>query len=163
MQNYEATALCAMLSVAYPERFKLTTDGARLWERMLADLDFSAAEAVVLGWIAAERWPPSIADIRGGVIDAQLALPSVDEAWGQIVACLRSADGRFVGHPLVREVLQQLGGMYNLRQSENAVSDRAHFFKLYAARHERERRAALGVEPLAMGQRPLALVDREDR
>jgi hypothetical protein len=65
----EAAAVRALakLALAYPDRFHVAPATLPLWLEMLHDVEAVELETAVAQWIASEKWPPTIADIRGRV------------------------------------------------------------------------------------------------
>lgn len=57
----------AMISAAYPNKFNVGTLGVAVWSDMLHDLSPEEVMGATSAWISKEKWPPSIADLRGMV------------------------------------------------------------------------------------------------
>ena len=64
-----------------------TTDvspaAVKVWQRSLVDLPLEAAETALDAYVRgiSDDYPPKPADLRRMIVDAMLALPSVDDAW----------------------------------------------------------------------------------
>ena len=80
----ETGTMLAMLTTVYTDRLmpKIDDKAIRVWAQLLADLDYRQVQAAVAAWMTTERFPPTIADIRGRV--TQVDAPEPGEAWGLI-------------------------------------------------------------------------------
>lgn len=67
MSREEFAVFAAALQTYYPRANILPNKQAlELWYRQLQDIDYRDAEKTLNKWVSEERFPPSIADIRGG-------------------------------------------------------------------------------------------------
>lgn len=113
------------------------------WAGDLTHVPLSAAtEAVRAASLDGREWPPPLGWVvveglrRSGVPMP----PDPDEAWLEVQRQM-SAVGWYGSpvwsHPAVGDVVRELGGFKSLCVSENAMSDRAHFLRLYPAARQR--------------------------
>lgn len=129
------------------------TDAIQAWESLLLDLDANLVAATIQVLATEGReWPPPPGVVRQRASQLVSALPSSDQAWGEVreqvrrVGSSRGTENwttRTVSeptwsHPLIGEVADRLG-WDSLCQSTNEMADRAHFLKLWehAAAHQR--------------------------
>lgn len=137
MTEPQVAKLVAVLIATYPSA-KITADTSAVYERMLADLDFPAANAAIERLLATSKWLPTIAEIR----EAALTLyrgetrPGGD-AWGEVLRAIsRYGYARTPGidfafsDPVVAECVRALTWR-ELCDSENQEADRARFIELY--------------------------------
>lgn len=152
----------ANLALAYPKFF---SDLGGRWESVvrtyaarLADLPPDVLEATIDELIATEEWMPSIAKIRNAAAERILALPDEHEALAQIEdrmtwARQRDDDDETPGptvHPLVREIVDRVGGYASFRGADDAAVIRGQFGRLYReARARRVREIQVGQQALS--------------
>lgn len=121
-----------------------------VWHRLLNDIPFELLDAAAMNHASASgsAFPPSVAELREAALSLVTDAPSAEEAWGEV----RAAMGRY-GHrtppseipfssPTILKTVQIMNWLA-LCMSENEVADRAHFLRIYATLHEREKRDAL--------------------
>lgn len=121
----------AILRDAYP-RADFPDRTVRLYAALLADLDDDAVAQAVKRLVLGSEFLPSIAEIRREVAEAQLRLPTVEEAWDWAVrGGLREAP------PELRAAVDAVGGHYRIRTTENPETLRSQFMRDYAARRRR--------------------------
>lgn len=86
MQPTEFMQLWTVLTSAYPG-FKTPAATIEVYNRALADLDYTLAEAAVLDAVSKSKFFPTIAEIREAaarlVVGADASMPAL-EAWGEI-------------------------------------------------------------------------------
>lgn len=129
-------ACLAVLRAAYPNAV-INPETVDAYEAALGDLDPQDLGDAVAALVKESRYLPSIAEIRDVVAEHKLALPSPTEAWCE-------ARERAFGtwdkprHPLVHQVIQDMGGTYLIKTSANPSITQAQFLKAY-----KERRADL--------------------
>lgn len=87
--------------------------------------------------------PKQIMDAWKTVTSASsaLSMPTPDEAWAEVTKQIARVG--YVGipkfsHPLIKDIVDGMGGWIQLCASENGMADRAHFLKMFAARVERQ-------------------------
>jgi hypothetical protein len=149
MTEAQVHKLVAVLAASFPAaRGDAGTIAA--YQRMLADLDYPAANAAVERLIATSKRLPTVAEVR----DAVLALTAGEarnggEAWGDVLKAIRrygymrtpGVDFHF-DDPVVANTVRALSWQ-ELCSSENAVADRARFIETYDQLAVRHRRAQL--------------------
>lgn len=108
---------------------------------LLKDLSYDQASASVMSWCQKEKFPPTVADIRGECYENKQQGIGEDEAWGWFIKAVKSynynnAEELYLWLGEKDKVLEQVAR--NIRISEiakspveNAMADRAHFIKLY--------------------------------
>jgi hypothetical protein len=145
----EAAKLVAVMCAAFPNA-KVTDQTSLVYERMLGDLDYPAANAAVEQLLAVSKWMPTVAEIRERV----LALHGDEvkpggEAWGLVLeATSRYGRNRTPGvdfefpDAVVGECVKAMSWR-ELCDSENQVADRARFVELYDQLAARRRRKQL--------------------
>ena len=110
---------------------------------MLSDIPFPVADAGLRKWAATEKWPPTIAEIRGFCVSAAAGdLPDWGSAWHETLDAI--ARYGYQGEqaamdalpPMTREVVRRLGWR-QLCVSENQEADRANFRMVYESLAER--------------------------
>lgn len=133
MTQVETAKLVAVLLAAFPAA-KVTGGTSQVYEKMLADLDYVAANAAVERLIATARFMPTVAEIR----DAAMTLTTGEkrpggDAWGDVLKAVRRF-GRYrdpvFDDPLVARCVAALGWV-EICDSENQQADRARFIQLY--------------------------------
>ena len=83
----ETGIILATMTTFYTERLMppITENSIALWTKMLADIPFNLVESVVLAWVATNKYPPTIADIRGSCVSSVSGDgETAEEAWGKI-------------------------------------------------------------------------------
>ena len=123
-----------------------------LWSKMLEDTEYFIAEAAIEKYIAESAYPPTIADIRARIADLTVFREKTAiEAWGDVCKAIQK-----YGYYQQKEALNSLGsvaakvvdslGYRTLCLSENVMTDRAHFLKVYDTLAKREREDALMLQ-----------------
>lgn len=134
--------LMEILCDAYP-REKLPDKTLKLYIRTLADLPVDVLEEAIWEIVATLKYMPTIAVIRAVACERILALPTEEEALGQVDALMASrASGSPQDapalHPLTREAVDLVGGFQAFREARNPGAQRQSFLGIY--RRLRERR-----------------------
>lgn len=150
MTDAECAKLVAVMMGAFPSA-KFNAQTSQVYERMLRDLDYRAANAAVERLLATSRFMPTVADVR----EAALALTSGEikpggEAWGEVLRLISRYGARRydvgweppIADPATRQTVAALGWV-NLCDSENQVADRARFVELYDKLAASQRRSQL--------------------
>ncbi len=149
MTQAETARLVAVLMAAFPSN-RASTQTSVVYERMLADLDWAAANAAVERLLATSRFMPTVAEIR----ETTMALTVGEqkpggEAWGEVIRMigakgymrLPGRDFEFSDPTIARCV--SLMGWERLCSSENETADRARFTELYDRLAVQDRRKEL--------------------
>jgi len=146
MTEGQVAKLVAVLIAAFPSA-KISTETSAVYERMLGDLDYPAANAAIERLLATSKWLPTVAEIREAALTLYAGeIGAGGEAWGEVVAAIgRYGRNRTPGvdfqfaDPVTAECVASLKWR-ELCDSDNQVADRARFVELYdqlAARHRR--------------------------
>lgn len=146
--------ILSILKTAYPSHFsKLSKQDAEntinLWASMFAQEDGRMVSYAVKQLIATNVFPPTIAEVRGVLVEAKngQGLDSI-MAWGQVQDAIRrfgytrGEEALSSMHPATAEVVRRLGWL-DLCKSENAIADRAHFIKLFEGKQSKDRQVAM--------------------
>lgn len=80
----DRTQLVAQLAAAFPQR-EIGPETVAVYVRALADIPTEELEPIAMAYMREGEWFPTIRDLRLGVIERRLQLPSVDEAWLQVL------------------------------------------------------------------------------
>jgi hypothetical protein len=156
MTQAEAARLVAVLMAAYPTN-KASAQTSAVYERMLADLDYPAANAAVERLLASAKWMPTVAEIR----ETALALAVGEQkpggqAWGTVLKAVgeqgsyRRPGTDFVFADATTARCVDLMGWDRLCLSENEIADRARFIELYDRLAVQDRRKLLSESLPAM-------------
>jgi hypothetical protein len=133
----EVAKLIGVLIASFPST-KATPETSAVYERMLADLDYPAANAAVERLLATAKFMPTIAEIR----EATLAVCAGEvrpggEAWGAVLRATGShgyvrppGEGWEFTDPITAQCVKALGWKA-ICDSENQAADRARFIELY--------------------------------
>ena len=157
MTRTEFAKIAAAIRAYYPQENILPNEAAaELWFRQLEDIPYQTAVIALNKWVAVNKWPPSIADIRESALDASTdAIPDWSEAWEQVLTAIRrfgpyrQTEAMESLDDMTRTVVRRLGFM-TLCSSENVAADRANFRTIYQIMAERKRRDAQLQEPLRL-------------
>jgi len=143
----EVTRLMGVLAAAFPNAPKLDKGNFQTYHLILGDLPYTIIEAAGLQLAADNgRFYPTAGEIRGAAVELLAraeGVPSAEDAWAEITRSFHS-HGYYRGapdwsHPLIGKAIDAMGGYTELCVSENAIADRAHFFKIYASLQQRHR------------------------
>jgi hypothetical protein len=103
----------------------LKDETRKLYERMLTDLSYERADAVVDELIATTMRLPTISRVRRAIIEPELGIPTADEGW----LAVQTREPEL--HELVAHVARLLGGTFNIRTSDDPELTRVRFVKVY--------------------------------
>lgn len=126
------------LKTYYPDPKLVPNDAAReLWFKQLKDIDYELAEMALNRWVAVNRWPPTIADIRSEAFQVVKGDDSDwGEGWEQVLRAIRfygsyrEIEAYHSMDVITQKVVKRLG-FRNLCMSENEAADRANFRDIY--------------------------------
>lgn len=123
------------LQLAFPDK-PIPAETLQLYARKLADVPLDVLAPVVHEVVCTARFFPRLAEIRSACAERALALPGDVQAVAQVDARLAWARGGLNGdapdvHPLVREALDAVGGMYAYRMTDRPDVIRAQFLSAY--------------------------------
>jgi hypothetical protein len=138
----EILSVLKILGDVYPS-YKLTVAAIEMYVQLLADIQAKVLEQSALDHISRSSFFPSIAELRLAafrLLESAHPLPSEYEAWSDVQAEIKRVGYCGQPHfenPITSKVVEQLGWGY-LCQSDNQVSDRAHFIQAYQVLAERK-------------------------
>ena len=150
MNKPEFAVWVTALQTYFPKYNLLPTPEAKdLWYQELKDLTADVATAVLRKWVATEKWPPSIAEIRAAASDmVNGPAPSWGEGWYEV----KQAFARCGTHEIekVKKIVSpatftaiQRIGWYDMCMSENPEALPAQFRQVYEVIVQRERQEQL--------------------
>lgn len=126
-----------VLSAAYP-RFDLPEETIRIYQRLLADLDFDLLKAATLQCATMCKFFPTVAEIRDAateIVTMAEHIPTPIEAWGEVIQAIRKIGGNSFrpdfSHPMIDELVKHFG-WHALCTSDHSFADRARFMDAYA-------------------------------
>lgn len=145
MTTEEFSLWASAVKTYYPQSQVLPNAQAmELWYRQLQDLPYQVACAILEKWVATEKWPPSIADIRGLAATVNMGeVPTWAEAWQKANNAIRrygsysEKEALESLDPLTRKTVECLG-YRELCLSENQIADRANFRQAYETLAKRQ-------------------------
>jgi hypothetical protein len=142
----EILSVLKILGDVYPT-YKLTSTAIELYIQLLADIPARVLEKSALDHISRSSFFPSVAELRQTafrLIEMTRPEPTEYEAWSEVLDEIRRI-GYYgqpqLTNPISAKVVEQLGWRY-LCQSDNQVSDRAHFIQAYQVLVEQARSSA---------------------
>lgn len=168
MTAAEVSRLVAVVIAAFPGA-RVNSGTSQIYERMLADLPYPAANAAVERLLATTKFLPSVAEIREAALTvANGEQTAGGEAWGEVQRLIaRWGSRRYdenwsppITDPVAKNVVRALGWVA-LCDSENPTADRARFIELYDRLASTHRRLLLSDHLPAM-QRYRALQGAEN-
>jgi len=137
MNHAEGLEIIADLKDAFPRQ--VIEDGTlKTYIDSLADLEAADVKAAVVRIIRTSRFFPTIAEIRELVAERTLSIPSAADAWHEVQEKANDYDDYdearkwpTFSHPLIKQTVNDLGGLRALYYSQAPGVDRAHFLKLF--------------------------------
>lgn len=156
MNSQEVLQLIGLTKARYQAKFQHNAAVEEVWNMVLDDVPFEPAKVALAQWIKTKDWPPDPAtDIRGRVLQETSGLPTPSEAWLMVLHRMKST---YHGQPApdwdvpreVRAALDDIGGMYLLRQVEKADDARKRYERAYADRLDRARTTPPALGPDVM-------------
>lgn len=164
----ETTRALTVLAAAYP-RFDLPEATIKIYQRLLADLDFDLLKAATLQCATMCKFFPTVAEIRDAAVEIQTmteGLPTAIEAWGEVLTAMRRVGGGrsqpIFSHPMIDKLVSEFG-WGALCTSEHSFADRARFMDAYADMLKSTRRRSqmlpevLAIVDKRLEERPIAL------
>lgn len=149
MDKKEFTLFAAALKTYYPREQLLPNNQAmELWYRQLQDIPYQIAEATLNQWVATNKWPPTIAEIRETAANIKHGeIPDWGDGWEQVLQAIRKfgsyriPDAMESFDPITRQCVERLG-FRNICMSENISVDRANFRMIYEQLAQRKQKEA---------------------
>ena len=150
MNRQEFAIWVAALQTYFPKYNLLPTPEAKvLWYQELKDMTADAATAVLRKWVATEKWPPSIAEIRAGASDmVNGPAPSWGDGWQEVRKAFAHCGTheiekvKKIVSPATFQAIQRIG-WWDMCMSENPEALRAQFRQVYEVIIQRERQDQL--------------------
>jgi len=134
--------IIGVLAAAFPNN-KLSPETVGVYELALADIPADVLEQATLHVIARCKFFPSVSEIRdaaNAIMVGMHNVPTAFEAWGEVCNVIARCGQYYryqiggtlpeYSHPLIERAVDVMG-YRNLCESDNAVADRAHFFRVY--------------------------------
>lgn len=140
MTEPEVAELLGILVAAYPNQ-QINPQTVSVYTMALADLDAGEALQAVRRILAESRFFPTIAEIRQDVTRARVALPSAEEAWGEVHRKIKDVgaygDPEW-SSPALQQTVRAIGWReLCLTELDDLNTTRAHFFRTFNAYRER--------------------------
>ena len=146
MTNQEAIAIIGYLAVAFPNT-KIEEATVDVYRESLLDLPYAQTADAAKIIVKTARFFPSIAEIRETTLRHMPAayIPTSSEAWANVADQLQQSGtwhAPTFAHPLIAQAVRTMG-WYDLCRSDNQMTDRAHFMRLYSDLRDTSWRQAL--------------------
>ena len=164
MTKQEFSKIAMAIKTYYPNAQIPNNAAMELWYQQLQDISYKVCTLAVNKWVAINKWPPTIADIREYTAGISGTDPDWSEAWEelmkniQVYGFYRVEEGKAALSDLTRKAVDRIGYVH-ICNSENIVADRAAFRDIYtgiAKRAEQKKRLPVGIvqaERLLIGER----------
>ena len=134
----------AMKAVYVTDKFLPDADALRVWYQMLKDLDYLPTQAAIQKYMATNKFPPTIAEIRASVNQVQTGeTPDWGSGWYEVNRAIRrygycrEAEALNMLPPLARAAAERIGWK-DICMSENPEAIRAQFRQVYESMSKRE-------------------------
>lgn len=147
MTRDETKTVLAMLATVYPKNLlpEVTDLTVNVWYQLMQDLPFAAIKAAVASWLATNRYPPTISDLREIVVRQEVAdTITPDEAWTRLTVALRK-----YGHTQPDLAAKYLGDLWQLIKGDwpyycgmlesEMPNEKARFLRMYSAKQKRDK------------------------
>ncbi len=174
MEKAEFAKWAAALQTYFP-RFEIfpNEQAMELWYRELMDIPFELLTAALRAWVATEKWPPTIAELRERSAElVQGKAPDWGTAWKEVVAAIgrygmaRPEEALDSMSPMTQAAVERIGWR-DICLSETLDVIRAQFRQCYEIVSKREiedrkmpaelkeaiQRLQLGASPRQIGGR----------
>jgi len=168
MERKEFALFASALRTYYPKEKLLPNEQAMdLWFKQLQDIPYKLAELTLNKWVATNKWPPTIADIREQALGiTQGTAKEWGEAWREVlnaVHCYGSyqqLEAMESLDELTRQAVKRVGYM-SICMSENIATERANFRMVYEQLLQRQKqdaqlpqniKALIAQMPLLLGE-----------
>ena len=145
MDKREFATFAAALKTYYPRENLLPNPQAmELWYRQLQDIPCQLAEMALNKWVATNKWPPSIAEIReqaSAIKNGEKQLWS--DGWEEVLRAISKygmygeTEALQSMSELTRKAVNRLG-FKSICISENIMADRANFRMIFEQLSDRE-------------------------
>ena len=156
MTKEEFSKVAAAMRTYYPGQNLLpNVKSVELWYMQLCDIDYQIITIALNEWVATNKWPPTIADLReaAGRLVAE-EIPDWDSAYEHSRHIVKkygyyNAEEAMAELPEIEKKVVQNIGYINWCKSENPAVIRAQYRDLYnilAARKKRENQLPPGLK-----------------
>lgn len=151
MDRKEFSQIAKAIKTYYPSSPGLFPNMAavELWYTHLQDIPYQVCTLAVNQWVAVNKWPPTIADLREAAMDVSTQeLPDWSEAWETVIKNIqkygfyRVNEGKEALTGITRQTVERIGYIH-LCNSENITADRANFRDIYNSLLAREKKQAI--------------------
>jgi hypothetical protein len=151
MDRKEFSQIAKAIKTYYPSSPGLFPNMAavELWYTHLQDIPYQVCTLAVNQWVATNKWPPTIADLRESAMEVlSNEIPDWSEAWEEVMKNIqrygfyRAVEGKEALSDLTRKTVDRIGYI-RLCNSENITADRANFRDIYNSLAQRERKQSL--------------------
>ncbi len=138
MVKSEFKSFAAALQTYYP-RYDIfpNREAMELWFVAMQDLDYNALTTTLAKWVATQKWPPTIAELREMCSEVtEGKLPDWGEGWSEVSKAvrrygfMRPEEALESMSPTTREAVRRIGWM-EICNSENTDTLRAQFRQVY--------------------------------
>lgn len=151
MTTQEFDLIRAAIKSAYPDSNIMPDKySIRMWYKLLGDLDFEVCETALYELFATCKFPPRVAEIREKCMEyMNPQIKDSGEAWEEVQVAVRKygyyrADEAVKMLPeTIRQAVNRIGGFSYICTNDNPMVARAHFYKVYDAIAERQRKDAM--------------------
>ena len=133
MTKEEWKVLVKAMKSAYPNQNFIPDEWSlELWYKMLSDIPYEALNLAIQRHISTNRYPPTIADLRGCMVQEK----DWSEGWAEVKRAIslygapREKEALESMSPLTRQIVKRLG-FQEICMSENIMVERANFRMIY--------------------------------
>lgn len=147
MDRKEFSTWAMALKTFYPrDQLLPNTQAMELWYAQLRDIPNDVAELALHKWVATNKWPPTIAEIRETAANITHGDSLTwGEAWEKLKAAVRrygmnrQQEAMESFDPLTRRAVECFGYReFCLASTESEMADRAHFQRIFETLARRE-------------------------
>lgn len=149
MNRKEFSQFAAALRTFFPrEKLLPNKEAMELWFAALKDIPYEDASRALNRWVMTEKWSPSVADIRAGVVQVHQKDEALDWAggWEEVTRAIskfgswNKTDALESMSPVTRQCVQSIG-WDNICLSENIAVERGHFRTMFESRMSKVEKA----------------------
>ncbi len=140
-----------MKAVYTSERFIPDQNSFNVWYQLLGDLDYNMVNIAIQKYMLTEKFPPTIADIRGMAADTFSPVLDWGEGWEEVGRAIRrygmyrEQEALDSMTEITRRVVRRLG-FKSLCTSENETADRSNFRQIFEQEAKRSKEDSLMPE-----------------
>lgn len=150
MDKKQFATFAAALKTYYPKEQLLPNSQAmELWYRQLQDIPYIVAEASLNKWVATNKWPPTIAEIREMAMTVTAGEKMLwSDGWEQVQVAIRKYGSYNIPaamesfDDITRQTVQRLN-FRELCMSTNPMQDRANFRMIFEQIADRKEKAQM--------------------